>query len=275
MSVLTEHFTLSNGVTIPKLGFGTWQTPDEVAPAAVEMALAAGYTHIDTASAYRNEPGVGKGLRAAGLEREQVFITTKVRAEYKSYDEAVASIAASLKDLDTSYFDLILIHAPKPWPEMGVDNGKRYFAENIAVWQALQEAYERGQAKAIGVSNFAIDDLTNITDHCDVVPMANQIRFHIGYTQDAVTAYCQAHGILVEAYSPIGTGRLLTNPGIQALASAYGVSVAQMCIRYALQKGTLPLPKSTHQAYIVQNTQVDFEIADADMAALDSIDTER
>jgi len=275
MTVLNETYTLSNGVTIPKLGFGTWQTPNDVAPAAVKMALKAGYTHIDTASIYRNEPGVAQGLRDAGVDREQVFITTKVRADYKTFDEATASIATSLKDCDTSYFDLILIHAPRPWQQMFATDPPRYFAENVEVWRALEEAYEQGLAKSIGVSNFAVDDLTNVMDHCRIVPMANQINYHIGHTQDAVTAFCQANDILVEAYSPIATGRLLGNPDIQAVANKYGVSIAQICIRYALQKDTLPLPKSTHEQYIIENTQVDFEITGADMATLDALDLGR
>ncbi|MCL2464106.1 MAG: aldo/keto reductase [Micrococcales bacterium] len=271
MSVLSEHFVMSNGVSIPKLGLGTWQTPQDVAPGAVEMALAAGYTHIDTARAYRNEAGVARGLRASGMPREQVFVTSKVAAEYKSYDEAKASIATSLRELDT-YIDLLLIHAPRPWSEMFSGADKRYFAENRQVWQAMEEAYRRGDVKAIGVSNFAIDDLTNITDHCEVVPVANQINFHIGHTQDEVTAYCQANGILVEAYSPIATGALLGNKDILSVAKEYGVSVAQVCIRYTLQKGCVSLPKSTHREYILQNAAVDFEISAQHMAALDALD---
>jgi len=272
MTVLSEHYTLSNGVTIPKLGFGTWQTPDRVAPSAVEMALRAGYTHIDTASAYENERGVGKGLRASGKPRDEVFVTTKVRAEYKSYAQAKASIERSLADLQESYADLILIHAPRPWREMS-SHRNPYHTENIAVWQALQEAYAAGQARAIGVSNFAVDDITNLTEHCDIAPMVNQICFHVGYTQPEITAYCQANGILVQAYSPLGTGSLLTNAQIGAVAEKYGASVAQVCIRYALQKGTNPLPKSTHEEYIIANTEVDFVLSPDDMLTLDGIRT--
>ncbi len=271
MGVLTEHFTLADGSLIPKLGFGTWQTPNEVAPQAVREALELGYTHIDTARAYQNEQGVGQGLRDSGVPREQVFITSKVAAEFKSYEQAKASIEKSLSELDAGYIDLLLIHAPKPWPEMSDPAAPRYFEENREVWRAMEEAQRRGDVRSIGVSNFQIDDLTNITDHCQILPQADQIRFHIGYTQSELVAYCQAHGILVEAYSPIGTGRLLHNPAIVKIAERYGRSVAQVCIRYALQKDCLPLPKSTHRDYIAQNADIDFEISADDMAVFDAM----
>jgi len=271
MSVLTEHYTLNNGVEIPKLGFGTWQTPNDVAPGAVQTALRVGYTHIDTAQAYRNESGVSQGLRASGIPRDQIFITTKVQAEHKTYEAAKASIAGSLKALDTT-IDLLLIHAPKPWAEMFRDGQKRYFDENVAVWTAMEEALQRGDVRAIGVSNFEVDDIENITSHCSVTPAANQIRLHVGHPQTEVVSYCQAHGILIEAYSPIGTGRLLHVPALEAMAAQYGKSVAQVCIRYALQKGCLPLPKAVHDDYIAQNAQIDFELSDADMSTLDAME---
>ena len=273
MGVLSEHYELNNGVLIPKLGFGTWQTPNEVAPAAVQTALRVGYTHIDTAGAYHNEEGVGEGIRASGIPREKIFVTTKVQAEFKSYGQAKAGIENSLSELKVGPIDLLLIHAPKPWPEMFTDTGadKEYLDENIAVWMAMEEAYERGDVKAIGVSNFSISDIENLIEHCSITPMVNQIRFHVGHTQDELVSYCQATGILVEAYSPLGTGRLLKDPAIEAVAEKVGHSVAQVCIRYDLQKGCLPLPKSVHDEYIESNTHVDFEISDEDMATLDSI----
>ncbi|MCL1841995.1 MAG: aldo/keto reductase [Propionibacteriaceae bacterium] len=270
MSVLEEHFTLSNGHQIPKLGFGTWQTPQNVAPGAVRAALKAGYTHLDTARAYRNEDGVGQGLRDSGVPREQVFVTTKVPADAKSYEDAKAEIAQSLELLQTGWIDLLLIHCPRPWAKFR-DLSNRYFPENLAVWRAMEEAVKAGQVRSIGVSNFEIDDITNITDHAEIAPVVNQIEYHIGCTPDELVAYCQSHGILVEAYSPIATGELLSNPAVAQVAGRCGVSVAQVCIRYALQKGTLPLPKSTHPEFIEQNTQVDFTISDADMTMLDAI----
>jgi diketogulonate reductase-like aldo/keto reductase len=271
MSVLEEHFTLANGHQIPKLGFGTWQTPENVAPGAVRAALKAGYTHIDTARAYRNESGVGQGLRDSGIPREQVFVTTKVPADAKSYDDAKDAIKKSLELLQTGWIDLLLIHCPRPWAKFR-DLSNRYFPENLQVWRAMEEAVKAGQVRSIGVSNFEIDDITNITDHCEIAPVVNQIEYHIGCTPDELVAYCQAHDILVEAYSPIATGQLLANPAVLKVAGLFGVSAAQVCIRYALQKGTLPLPKSTHPEFIAQNTQLDFTTSDNDMAMLGGID---
>ncbi|MCL2316804.1 MAG: aldo/keto reductase, partial [Actinomycetia bacterium] len=172
---------------------------------------------------------------------------------------------------DTDYLDLLLIHGPKPWPPQPGDADKTYFAENLDVWRAMTDAYRAGTLAAIGVSNFEIPDVQNLLDHADVPPMVNQIEFRVGYTEDALTAFCQAHGILVEAYSPLGTGALVDHPDIAAVAARCGVSVPQLCIRYALQRGTLPLPKAVHPEYIRANTEVDFEIPAADMAALDAL----
>jgi len=271
MGVLQEHFTLNNGVQIPKVGFGTWQTPDDVAPQAVQTALRAGYEHIDTARAYQNEAGVAKGIRAAGVARDEVFVTTKVPAQLKTYAEAKASIATSLSELQMDHVDLLLIHAPRPWTEMFTPGAPRYFDENVAVWKALEEAYQDGRASAIGVSNFQIDDIENITSRCEITPAADQILFHIGHIQEELVEFCQGANILVEAYSPIATGKLLDDPSIAVVASRLGKSVAQVCIRYALQKGTLPLPKSVHEQYIIEDAHVDFEISADDMAALDAI----
>ena len=271
MGLLSEYYTMSDGKTIPKLGFGTWQTPNGVAPTAVVQALGLGYTHIDTARAYENEQGVGQGIKASGVARAEIFLTTKVKAEYKTYDQAKASIETSLKELDADYIDLLLIHAPRPWPEMSSDKGERYFDANIAVWKALEEAQQRGEVRSIGVSNFQIDDLENLLAHCEIRPVANQIRFHVGYTQDALVAYCHDHDILIEAYSPIGTGRLLDHPTIAAVAARVGKSVAQVCIRYTLDKGCVSLPKSVHEEYIQQNAELDFELSADDMAELDAV----
>lgn len=271
--ITSETYTLANGVTIPKLALGTWLIPDEEAPAAVKAAIEAGYRHIDTAQAYENERGVGegirKGIREAGLPREQIFLTTKVAAENKSYEKAAASIDESLKKLDCGPADLIIIHCPQPWAEFR--GPKRYFAENKEVWRALEDAYEAGKAKAIGVSNFLIDDLMNILDGCRIRPMVNQILLHIGETPTALLEFCRQEGILVEAYSPIAHGAALKSEEVAKMAARYGVTIPQLCIRYTLQLGTVSLPKSTKPEHIRSNAQLDFVISPEDMAALELI----
>lgn len=274
--VLDEFYKLNNGQRIPKLALGTWQTPNDVAAEVVATAIEAGYRHIDTAIAYENESGVGAGLKAAlettGIHRESVFITTKIPAEVKTYDDAVRSIQESMDRLDAFHIDMMLIHAPRPWNEMGSTSGNCYFKENIEVWKALEEAYEAGKIRTIGVSNFEIDDLNNILAGGRVMPAVNQIRVHIGHVPTELIDFCEQNGILVEAYSPNATGRLMNVPEVCAMAEKYHVSVPQLASRFVLQLGLLPLPKSTHKERILENAELDFEINSNDMAALLKID---
>jgi diketogulonate reductase-like aldo/keto reductase len=268
MTTLTNHFTLKNGVQIPTIGFGTWQVPDgPVAYDAVTAALAAGYRHIDTARAYGNEASVGRAIADSGIPRDQIFLTTKLPAEVKRYDEAVASFEASVAALGMDYVDLYLIHAPWPWTEMGAD----YAAGNAEVWRAMEEIDDAGRARAIGVSNFAVSDIEKLVAASRRTPQVNQIKFYIGNTQSAVTAYCQASGILVEGYSPLATGAILDNASVRGIAEKYGRSVAQLCIRYVVQKDVLPLPKTTTPSRMIENADIDFEISADDMAFLDGL----
>jgi len=267
--ILKENYTLSNGVQIPKVGLGTWLIPDNEAAAAVKAAIDLGYRHIDSAQAYGNERGVGEGVRAAGIPREEIFITTKVAAEIKNYKEAAASINESLRKLGMDYADLIIIHCPQPWAEFR--GAKRYFKENKEVWKALEEAYEAGKVKSIGVSNFLVDDLQNILEDCRIKPMVNQILLHIGETPQDVLSFCKDQDILVEAYSPIAHGKALNNADIAAIAKRYGVTIPQFCIQYTLQLGTVSLPKSANPEHIKSNAQLDFTISDEDMAILSGI----
>jgi diketogulonate reductase-like aldo/keto reductase len=274
--VLEEFYKLNNGQRIPKIALGTWQTPNDVAATAVAAAIDAGYRHIDTAIAYENEAGVGEGLKAAlkatGIHRESVFITTKIPAEVKNYADAVRCIQESMDRLDAFHIDMMLIHAPRPWSEMSSTAGNRYFNENIEVWKALEEAYEAGKIRAIGVSNFEIEDLNNIMAGGRVMPAVNQIRVHIGHVPTELIDFCEQNGILVEAYSPNATGRLLKEPKVCAMAERYNVSVPQLASRFVLQLGLLPLPKSVHEDRIRQNAMLDFEINSTDMATLLDID---
>lgn len=272
MTILEETFTLHNGVKIPKLGLGTWQSAPEDAYNATLFALKNGYTHVDTAIVYGNETEVGRAVRDSGQKRENVFVTTKVPAERKTYQEAKESIEQALRELDLEYIDLMLIHAPRPWAIMHENpENLKYFEENREVWRALEEAYEAGSIKAIGVSNFDVKDLENIMEACKVKPMVNQIIYHIGKTNPEVLEFCKANDILVEGYSPIATGRLLGNEQIEKMASKYDKSIPQICIRYLLEKDILPLPKSVHEKYIIENAKLDFEIELEDMEYLDSI----
>ncbi|MGV8964705.1 MAG: aldo/keto reductase [Cellulomonas sp.] len=265
---MTPHFTLANGDRIPAIGFGTWQIPGgDAAYDAVAAALVAGYRHLDTARAYGNEASVGRAIADSGIPRAEIFLTTKLPAEVKTYAGAAASFEESITALGTDHVDLYLIHAPWPWSAIGTDHR----AGNAEAWRAMEEIHDAGRARAIGVSNFNVADLTALRSGARLVPQVNQIRFFIGHTQPEVTEYCQANGIIVEGYSPLATGAILDNPEVLAVTQRYGRSVAQLCIRYVLQKGALPLPKTTNPSRMRENADIDFEISTEDMTFLDGL----
>lgn len=264
--ILNETYTLANGVKIPKLGFGTWRVGDKEVVAPVRAALEVGYRHVDTAQAYGNERGVGEAVRASGLPRDEVFVTSKVDASLKTYAGAKASIDGSLQALGLDVIDLMIIHSPQPWSEFR--QGEHYLEGNLEAWRALEEAYAAGKLRAIGVSNSERLDLDNILDHGSVKPAVNQILAHVGNTPFDLIAYCESKGVLVEAYSPVGHGAILNNRALAEMAARYGVSIAQLSIRYCLQLGMLPLPKTTNREHMRANAAVDFEISDADMQTL-------
>ena len=270
MTMLKETYTLSNGINIPKLGLGTWFIPDENAAQAVKDAVKIGYRHIDTAQAYANESGVGEGVRACGVKREDLFVTTKLAAEVKSYKEAVVSIDTSLKTMGLDYLDLMIIHSPYPWAEFrGPDP---YFEGNREAWRALEEAYKAGKLRAIGLSNFEKADIDNILEACSVTPMVNQILAHISNTPEELIHYSQEKGMLVEAYSPFGHGEILKNEEIIEVAGKYNVSVPRLCVRYTLQLGLLPLPKTANPNHMKSNADVDFVISETDMERLKNME---
>lgn len=229
--ILSEKLQLNNGISIPRIAFGTWQITNDHVTAVAKSALSVGYRHIDTAAAYENECGVGKALRESGLRREDVFITTKIPAEVKTY-----------------------------------------YAENLAVWKAMEEAVVAGNIRAIGVSNFDVDDLQNIIDHAEIKPTVNQIRAHIGHTPTEVISYCKTNDIAIMAFSPNATGKLLNHPIVMEIAAKYQVSVPQLAIRYDYQLGLIPLPRSTNPIHIAENKNIDFTISDADMKRLSQIE---
>lgn len=264
--ILQENYTLSNGVEIPKLGLGTWFISDDDVKGAVKAATEIGYRHIDTAQAYQNEAGVGEGVRASGVKREDLFVTTKLAAEVKSYKEGVASIDESLKRMGLDYIDMMIIHSPKPWAKFQGDD--RFEEGNREAWRALEEAYNAGKLRAIGLSNFEQADVENILKSCSVKPMVNQILAHISNTPQEAIAYAKSNDILIEAYSPIGHGELFKNKEVAEVADKYNVSVPQLGIRYDLQLGLLPLPKTANPDHMKNNAMVDFEISAEDMDRL-------
>ncbi len=263
--ILQETYALSNGVKIPKLGLGTWFIPDAQAAEAVRTAVSLGYRHIDTAQAYENEAGVGEGVRTCGLPREQIFVTSKVAAEHKDYDFAARSIDETLEKMGLDYLDMMIIHSPQPWADF---RGGDYAEGNRAAWRALEDAYTAGKLRAIGVSNFRKPDLDNILSDCRVKPMVDQILLHISNTDLGLLDTCRTQDILVEAYSPIAHGEALKNPMIAEMAARYGVSAAQLCIRYVLELGAVALPKTADPEHMKANAAVDFAIAPDDMELL-------
>jgi diketogulonate reductase-like aldo/keto reductase len=267
--ILNEDFTLSNGVRIPQLGLGTWRIEDSAAAKLVREAAEIGYRHFDTAQAYANEHGVGEGVRASGIPRDDLFITTKLAAECKTHAEAKERIDGSLSALGLDHVDLMLIHSPQPWSEFR--EGGHFDEGNLEAWRALEEAYRAGKLRAIGVSNFERADLDNLLENGAIEPMVNQILAHVGNTPFDLIAYSRSKNMLVEAYSPIAHGAVLDNPELAALAGKYGVGIPQLCIRYCLQLGLLPLPKTVSPKHMRSNAEVDFVISEADMDSLKSM----
>jgi diketogulonate reductase-like aldo/keto reductase len=267
--ILNDTYTLTNGIQIPKLGLGTWFIDDDHAAEAVRQAVAIGYRHIDTAQAYANEAGVGEGIRTCGLARDDLFVTSKLAAEIKTYDDAVAAIDESLTTTGLDHLDLMIIHSPQPWQHFGDDD--RYLAGNREAWRALEDAYATGKVRAIGLSNFQQPDIDNILSSCTTAPMINQILAHISNMPTELITYSQQHGMLVEAYSPIAHGELLKNQHVAEIAQRYNVTIPQLSIRYLLQLGLLPIPKTANPVHMRANADVDFELADADMTLLGNV----
>lgn len=264
-----EHYILANGVTIPKIGFGTWQIPEgQDAYDAVSYALANGYTHVDTAQIYGNEASVGRAIADSDVARQDIFLTTKVWNDKHDYELAKASIDESLNKLGVDYLDLLLIHWPNP--KAIRDNWK---AGNAGAWKAMEEAYKAGKVRAIGVSNFMIHHLEALFETADIKPHVNQVLLAPGCPQEDLVAFCNQHDILLEAYSPLGTGTIFQNETVKNLADKYGKSVAQVALAWSLQKGFLPLPKSVTPANISANLDIfDIRLSEEDVAILDKVE---
>jgi diketogulonate reductase-like aldo/keto reductase len=257
MNSLTDTYTLLGGVEIPCVGFGTWQSqPGAETENAVRHALKSGYRHVDTAQGYNNEESVGKAVKDSGVAREEVFLTTKLANPVRGYRETLAAFEESARKLGTDYVDLFLLHWPVPYDHR--DNWEKMNAES---WRAMEELLQQGRIRALGVSNFHEKHVEALKKSAKVMPAVNQIRLCPGDTQDEVVAYSRREGMLLEAYSPLGVGRIFEVPEMQALAQKYGRTIAQIAIRWSLQRGYLPLPKSVTPRRIEENARVfDFEL---------------
>lgn len=260
------HITLNNGVEIPQLGFGTWQIPPEDAQARVAAALDAGYRHIDTAQMYGNEQGVGAAIAAAGLAAEDVFVTSKLNNNNHAPERVAASLDESLERLGLERLDLFLIHWPLPMIDI----------DYVETWKAMEEVYRSGKTRAIGVSNFTAHHLRRLLDAAEVVPAVNQIEVHPFFAQDELRAFNAEHGIKTEAWSPLAQGQILTNPVVAQIAEATGRAPSQVALRWHLQRGDIVFPKASSVERVRQNFDVfDFELSDADMAAISALDEGR
>lgn len=268
MKKLTDRFTLNNNYSIPCIGYGTWQVSDgDAAIEAIHKAVKNGYRHIDTAAFYGNEVGIGSAIKSCGVPREELFITSKVWKTDCGYEKTCQAFEQTMKNLGLAYLDLYLIH----WPN--VQGTKEEWEKmNQSTWRALEKFYEEGRIKAIGVSNFKPHHLESLMKEATIKPMVNQIEFHPGFMQQETLEYCKKNNILVEAWSPLGKGRVLQDPTLQAIAAKYHKSTAQLCVRWCLQNGVLPLPKSVTEARIIENSNVfDFELSTEEMQVINGM----
>lgn len=265
-----SKFILSNNVEIPNPGFGTFKTEaGEVAINAVKSAIECGYRHIDTASVYENEVSVGQGIKASGINREDVFVTSKLWNTERGYDKTIKAFQKSLSDLDLEYLDLYLIH----WPA-----NKKQFSNwqeiNLDTWKAFEKLYKDGYIRSIGFSNFLPHHMQPVIDYCEIKPMVDQIEYHIGLQQEETVKFCKENNIVVEAWSPLARGQIINNEVVKSMAEKYGVSTARLAIKYCSQHDILPLPKSVTYERIKSNFDLNsFTINDNDMKILDDFNT--
>ncbi len=265
-----QTYKLNNGVEIPVIGFGTWETPNDASGVeAIKYAITkAGYTHIDTAAAYRNEESVGKAIRESGVSRDRIFVTSKLWNTKRGYDNVFRAFERTLQNLQMDYLDLYLIH----WPAIQTQFPDTWMQINYDTWRAMEQLYKDGKIRAIGVSNFMPHHLEPLLDKCEVVPAVNQIEVHPGYQQVEAVEYCRQKGIQVEAWSPLGRGDALVNQTIMQIAERLKKTPAQVCLRWVLDKGLLPLVKSVTPARILQNIDVfGFKLSAEDTAAIDAL----
>lgn len=267
MNSIHDCYTLCNGIKIPCIAYGTYKAADGNSSEIIRTAIDAGYRYFDTASFYQTEEYLAEAIQDSGIAREEFFIATKLWKDEMGYEQAKEAFQRSLERLKTDYVDLYLIHWPRP--DAGYADWKQL---DLDTWRALEELYREGRVKAIGLSNFLPHHIENLIQHAEVMPMVNQIEFHPGYAQEATVRYCQEHGILVQAWSPMGRTRVLNDPLILELAAKYQVSAAQICLRFAVQKQVIPLPKSSSLKRMKQNQELfSFAISQEDMYRLETM----
>ncbi|MBB1069840.1 aldo/keto reductase [Limosilactobacillus sp. RRLNB_1_1] len=261
---INSTFNLNNGVKIPCVGYGTFRTPADVAEKAVKEAIATGYRHIDTAAVYGNEEAVGKGIKDSGIDRQDLFVTSKLWNTNRGYEETKKAFQETLDRLQMSYLDLYLIHWPANQKQFGDEAAKI----NAETWRAMEDLYNEGKIRAIGLSNFMPHHIVELMKTAKVAPAVDQIEVHPGWPHTEEIKYLQAHNILVEAWAPLGGqgAEVMSNPTLLQIADKYQKTAAQICLRWILQQGVLPLPKSVHKERMVSNQQIfDFELTDEEM----------
>ena len=264
-----NNLILLNGITIPEIGFGTWKAPTgKVTIEAVKTAIECGYTHIDCAAIYGNEKEVGLGIKESNADRKNLFITSKLWNDVRGYQETIDAFNQALNDLQLDYLDLYLIHWPRP-----VKYHDNYIEKNIESWKAMEDLYKQGKVKAIGVSNFKIHHMEEIMKNCEIKPMVNQIEFHPSCLEKEIRDFCKKENIIVTGYSPLANGKVFECKELVEFSEKYGVSIAQLCIKYALQHNVIPLVKSVTKERIKANLNLNFTITDKDMEKIDKITT--
>lgn len=264
-----KSIALYNGILMPEIGFGTWKAPTgEVTVEAVKAAIECGYTHIDCAAIYGNEKEVGLGIKESNVDRKTLFITSKLWNDVRGYQETIDAFNQTLKDLQLDYLDLYLIHWPRP-----VKYHDNYIEKNIESWKAMEDLYKQGKIKAIGVSNFKVHHMEEIMKNCEIKPMVNQMEFHPSCLEKEIRDFCKKENIVVTGYSPLANGKVFECKELVEFSEKYGVSIAQLCIRYALQHNVIPLVKSVTKERIKANLNVNFVISDEDMEKIDKITT--
>lgn len=267
---INSEYRLNNGVKIPCVGYGTFKTPADVAEQAVANAIDVGYRLIDTAAVYGNEEAVGKGIRDAGIDRHRLFVTSKLWNADRGYEKTKKALDETLKKMQLDYLDLYLIHWPANQKQFGTDAAKI----NAGSWRAMEEAYHEGKVRALGLSNFMPHHIVDLMRTAEVAPAVDQIEVHPGWPHTEEVKYLQAHNILVEGWGPLGGqgAKVMTDKTMLQIADKYGKTPAQICLRWEIQRGVVPLPKSVHRDRMVQNTQLfDFELSDEDMQKISTL----